>query len=318
MLIAPIFMRVMPLGLLVLGVNAVYGQDYPNKPIRFITTAAGSSSDFAARIIAQGISPTLGTVIVDNRPSLPIAGQLLAKSPPDGYSVIYTGGALWIDALLRKPPYDPVKDFAAVTLVASSPDILVVHPALPVKSVTDLIALAKSEPGKLNFGTSTIGGASHLSAELLKSMAGINITHVPYKGNGAIPALLSGEIQMLFEGGATLTPHIQAGRLRALAVTTAKPSALFPGMPTIAASGLPGFECTVMNVIFAPAKTPEGIINRLSQEIVQFLRRKDTQERFFNAGVEIVGSTPEELAATMKSDMAKWDKVIKEANIKVD
>jgi tripartite-type tricarboxylate transporter receptor subunit TctC len=301
-----------------LCVGAAYGQDYPNKPVRFLTTAAGSSSDFAARIIATGIAPTLGTVIVDNRPSLPVAGALLANSPPDGYTLIYTGGALWIDTLLRKPPYDPVKDFAAVTLVASSPDILVVHPSLPVKSVKDLIALAKSKPGQLNYGTSTIGGASHLSAELLKNMAGVSITHIPYKGNGAIPALLSGEIQLLFEGGATLTPYIESGRLRALAVTSAKQSPLFPGMPTIAESGLPGYESSVMNVIFAPARTPDAIIRRLYQEIARFLHTKEAEDRFVKAGVEIVASTPDELTATMKADLAKWAKVIKEANIKVE
>ena len=194
-----------------------------------------------------------------------------------------------------------------------------VHPSLPVKSVKDLIALAKAKPGALNYGSSIIGGASHLAAELLKFMAGVNIVHVPYKGSApAITALLSGEVQMLFESGGTLTPHIQSGRLKALAITTAKPSKLFPGLSTVATSGLPGFYVPNLNVIFTTAKTPEAIVNRLHHEIEQYLHRPEVQERFFNSGVEVVAGTPKDLTAVMKADLVKWAKVIKAANIHAD
>jgi tripartite-type tricarboxylate transporter receptor subunit TctC len=293
------------------------GQAYPAKPVRFITQAPGGGSDFAVRIITQGIAGTLGLTIVENRPSVIIAAETVAKAPPDGYTLIYVGGGFWVTPMLQKTTYDVARDFTPVTLATSSSTILVVHPSLPVKSVKDLIALAKAQPGELNYASAGTGGSGHLSGEMLKAMAGINIVHVPYKGGGAaLNDLLSGQIQLTLDGGSALKPHIQAGKLRPLAVTSARPSALTPELPTIAAAGLPGYEMAQLNVIFAPAKTPAPIIQRLNQDIVRFLKLPETKERFFNAGVEVAGSTPEELGAIMKSDVAKIGKVIRDAGIR--
>ncbi len=311
-------------GLRFLSLIAVAGiagaQEFPSKTIRFVTTAPGSSSDFTVRIIAQGISGPLGQpVIVDNRATAGISAELVAKSAPDGYTLLYGGGGIWIETLLRKTGYDMVRDFAPVILVSSSPAVLVVHPSMPVKSVKELIALAKARPGELNYPTSAIGGASHLSSELLKAMAGINIVQIPYKGTApAIAALLGGQVHLQFEGGASLTPYLKSGRLRPLAVTTLQPSVLFPDLPTVESSGLPGFESTQMNVVFSAIRTPDANIRRLNQEMVRFLNRPEAKEKLLAAGVELVASSQEELGAKMKTDMAKWGKLIKDLGIRLD
>ena len=309
--------RMLLAGTMVWSTGLVSAQDYPSKPVRFVTQAPGGGSDFAVRIIAQGISGSLGPVIVENRGTVVIAAEAVAKAPPDGYTVIYVGSGLWVTPLLQKTSYDVARDFSPITTATSSPTILVVHPSLPVRSVKELIALAKARPGELNYASAGIGGSGHLAGEMFKAMAGVNIVHVPYKGGGAaLNDLMSGQLQMTIDGGSALKPHIKAGRLRALAVTSAQPSTLAPDLPTIAASGLPGYESAQMNVVFVPVKTPEAIIHRLNQEIVRFLKMPETKERFFNSGVEVVGSTPEELAATMRSDVAKIGKVIKDAGIR--
>ena len=304
---------VFAIGAMALG--AARAQDFPSKPIRFVTAAPGGSSDFTARLIAQGLTESLHQqVIVDNRGN--IDGELVAKAPPDGYTLLIDGASVWIAPLVQKTPYDPVRDFVPVTLAVSAPNVIVVHPSLPVRSVRELIAFARGKPRELNYSSGGIGAASHLPAELFKSMAGVAIVNINYKGTGpALNALIAGEVQLMFANPAIATPHIKSERVRALAVTSLQPSPLMPDLPTVAATGLPGFESVVIQGVLAPAKTPAAIVNRLSREIVKVLNRPDVKERHFNTGVETVGSTPEELAARIKSEMAKWGKVIRDAGI---
>jgi len=308
------------MGLTGLGPSMVSSQGYPNKPIRIVCAGVGGSGDFVSRQIAQGVSASLGqSLIVDNRASSTIPGEVVSKAPPDGYTLLVHGAAFWIGALLQNTPYDPARDFLPITLVNRAPSVLVVYPPLPVKSVQELIALARAKPGALNYSAGGVGGTSHLVAELFKHTAGVNIVRVPYKsGSVEMAALMGGEVQMTFGSAGTVAPHIKSGKLRALAVTTAEPTALFPDLPTVAASGLPDFEAAQMSGVFAPAKTPAPIINRLNQEIVRFLRSAEAKENFFKAGIEAVGSTPEELAAKMRSEMTRMGKVIKDAGIRAE
>jgi tripartite-type tricarboxylate transporter receptor subunit TctC len=314
-MVLPLIPRMLAMAAMAAGADAAYGQDFPIKPIRIITSAPGGSSDFTSRLIAQGLTDTLGQpVVVDNRGNF--GGEQLAKAPPDGYTLLVDGASLWIGPLIQKTSYEPLRDFAPVTIAVSAPSVIVVHPSLPVKSVTDLIALARARPGELNYGSGGIGGASHLPAELFKSMAGINIVNVNYKGTGpAVNALLAGEIQMMFANAAIATPHIKSGRLRGVAVASLQPSPLFPDLPTVAASGLPGFESTILQGVVTAGRTPAARIGRLNQEIVRVLNRADVKERHFNTGVETVGSTPEIFAARMRADIVKWSRVIKDAGI---
>jgi tripartite-type tricarboxylate transporter receptor subunit TctC len=228
-------------------------------------------------------------------------------------------GALWIGALLQNVPYDPIRDFAPISLTTRSPNILAVHPSLPAKSVKELIALAKAKSGELVYGSAGTGSSTHLSAELFKAMAGINILHVPFKGTGpALNALLGGHVQLIFSSTNSLAPHVTSGRLRALAVTSAQPSALATGLPTVAASGLPGYEFVSVDGVFAPSKTPAAIINRLNQEVVRFFNTPTVKEQFFSTGSEAVGSTPEEFAAAVKAEMTRLGKLIKDVGIKTE
>jgi len=306
------------LGLLVLVIDVAYGQNYPAKPIRIVTGAAGGGGDFASRLVVQAISGPLGQpVIVDNRSGSLLAAEAVSKAPPDGYTLTVQGAVLWILPLLYKAPYDAVRDFAPISLMLREVSVLAVHPSLPAKSVKELIALAKAKPGELSYSSSQVGGQSHLAMELFKSMAGADIVHIPYKGAGAATiGLLSGQVQLMINSAPPMMPHVKAGKLRALAVTSAEPSLLVPGLPTVAATGLPGYESVSMTCILAPAKTPAAVINRLNQEIVRALNQPDIKSRFLSAGAETVGSSPEELAATIKADQARMDKIIKDAGIK--
>jgi len=300
----------------VLAAGVASGQDYPNRSIRIIAGPAGGGGDFQARTIAQGITGALGQpVVIENRPNN-LLGEIASKAPPDGYTVLLTGGSLWSQPFLLNVSYDPVKDFAPITLIERSPSLLVVHPSLPVKSVKELIALAKSKPGQLNYNAAS--SDTRLAGELFKSMAGINIVIVPYSSNAmGYGDLLSGQIQLTFGNILQVTPHIKSGRLKVLGVTTATPSAMYPELPTIAAT-VPGFEKASIGAMFMPAKTPEAIINRLNQEIGRFMSTPEAKQRFANAGSEAVSSTPQELAATMKAEMARLGKVIKEAGIRAN
>ena len=304
---------------LVLGGSLALGQEFPSKPIRIIATAAGGGSDFTARLVAQGIAGHLGQpVVVENRGTGVIAGEIVYKSPPDGYTLLVAGSVLWITPLLRKTPFDVLRDFAPISLIEMSPNMVAVHPSMPVKSIKELVALAKAKPGELTYGSPSVAGAAHLATELFKSMAGVDIRHVPYKGIApALIALLSGEIQLTFGSIASAAPHVQTGRLRALAVTSAERSALVPNLPTIAVT-VPGYEAVGVTGIWAPAKTPVAIIDRLNHEIVRFVNRADIKEKFLNAGVETVGNLPEQFAAMIKSDIGKMSKVIKDVGLKLD
>lgn len=303
-------------GLICLGTNVASGQNFPIKPIRIFAGGAGGSADFAARLIAQGLTGPMGQpVIVENRPAN-VTPDIVARSAPDGYTIHVTGSVALVAPFLERVSYDPIRDFSPITIAVSSPLVLVVHPALPVKSVKDLITLAKSKPGVLNYGNASTGGSAHLSAELFKSMANINITMIPYRA--AAPALndtLSGELQVLFSNDDSLKAHLASGRLRALAVTSAKPTALFPGLPTMASEGVPGYESASILGLWAPAGTPTSIINRFNEEILRVLSKPDVKEKFYSIGTEVVGSSPEEFSAFIKSEMTKWSKVLKGAGI---
>jgi tripartite-type tricarboxylate transporter receptor subunit TctC len=305
---------------IVLGAGAVYGQDYPSKPVRIVTAEAGGGNDVVARVIAQALTRGVGQqVIVDNRGGAngAIAAQAVIKSPPDGYTLLLYSSTLWIGPLLGdSAPYDPVKDFAAITLAAGSPNILVTHPSLPVKSVKDLIALAKARPGALNYAAGVSGTPTHLAAELFKSMARVNVVYIPYRGSSsAITDLIAGHVQLSFASAPAVMQHVKSGRLRTLAVTSTRPSALLPGIPTVGAT-LPGYESGLMFGVFAPLKTPPALIKQLNQEMLRALGRGELKEQLLNAGVETAGSSPDELAAAIKTDMARWAKVIKDAGIR--
>ena len=311
--------RMFSIGAMILGADGVSSQDFPNKPIRVVTSLAGGGVDFIARLIAQGITGPLGQqVIVDNRSTF-LTAEIVSKAPPDGYTLLVASSPFFVGPFLQKVLYHPVRDFSPITLVSKEPSILVVHPSVAANSVKELIALAKARPGELRYSSAVRGSSLHLSAELFKSMAGVNIVSVAYKGTGAgVIGVLSGEVQMIFVGATSVASHTKSGKLRALAVTSAQPSALAPGLPTVAAAGLPGFEFVGIDLVFAPAGTPAAAINRLNREMVRFLNTAGARERLFNSGVEAVGSSPEELAATMKSEMTKLGKLIKDLGITID
>lgn len=311
-----------------LGVNSVSAQSdsqYPSKPIRMIVPSApGSGPDIMARAIGQKLTESLGQpVVIDNRPGAGgiIGSEAAAKSPPDGYTLIMSNaGAHAVNAsLYAKLPYDPVRDFAPVTLVAMAPNILIVHPALPVRSVKELIVLAKAKPGELTFGSGGNGSTAHLSGEMFKTMAGINIVHVPFKGSpAAVIGVISGQIAMAFPNIPPALPHVRSGKLKALAVTTAKRSAAVPETPTVAEAGLPGYEATAWFGVLAPAATPPQIIAKLSAAIVKSLRTREMQERLAAEGTEPVGNTPEQFALTVRNDIAKWAKVVKSSGARAE
>ena len=293
------------------------GQTYPAKPIRIITTEAGSGNDIAVRIMAPGLTAALGQqMIVDNRGIG--SAELAAKAPPDGYTLLSYGTSLWLTPLLRNNvTYDPIRDYAPITLTARAPGIIVVPVSLPAKSIPELIALARSKPGELNYGSATTGSLPHLAGELFKSMAGVNIVRKPYKGSAqALNALIGEQVQMMFSNVGVVTSQLKAGRLRALAVSTAQPSALAPGLPTVSSAGLPGYEVSSPFAMFAPGKTPAPLIARLNHEMVRILNSPDVKDKLFSTGVEIVANTPQELAAVIQAEIAKWGKVIREVGIR--
>ena len=305
----------------VLGNGTCLAQSYPAKSIRIVTSEPGGGNDFGARVIAQGLSELLDRqVVVDNRGGAggAIAMEAVARAAPDGYTLLFYGSSIWTLPLMRKVSFDPVTDFAPISLTTTSPNILVIHPSIAVKTIKDLIALALARPGQLSYASGGSGSSTHLAAALFTAMAGVNILHVPYKGN--VPAftdLISGQVQMMFNTASAGSPYVKSGRLIGLAVTSLVPSALFPGLPVMAAT-VPGYEAVTPYGVLAPARTPEAIIKRLNEEIVRLMARPDVKEKFFSVGVETVGSTPEQFAATMKTDMAKLAKVIKDAGIKGD
>jgi tripartite-type tricarboxylate transporter receptor subunit TctC len=289
--------------------------NYPNKLVRVVTLAPGGGSDVVARLIAPVLTEALGQqVIVENRGS--IAAEIVAKAPADGYTLLVEGSPLWILPLFRSVPWDAVRDFAPITLAVSTPSVLVVHPSLPVKSVKELIALAKAKPGQLNYAAGTLGANPHLAAELFKSMLDLKIVQVAYKGTGpGVIGLMGGEVELMFPNAGSALPHIKSGRLRLLGVASLQPSALLPGVPTIA-STVPGFESISPQGLLAPANTPAAIINRLNRDVVRGLNRADVKERFLNTGAEVAGGSPEAFAEKIRSDVVKFTRLLKEARIK--
>jgi len=301
------------------------GQAYPAKPIHFIVPyPAGGPLDTVARLLGQKVSESVRQpVIVENRPGAGgnIGADLVAKSPPDGYTILM--GAVATHAinptLYAHIPYDPVKDFAPVTQVASTPNVLVVNPSLPVASVKEFIAYAKAHPDALNFGSGSTGSAGHLAGELFKAMAGVRMVHVPYKGAGpAMQDLIGGRIQLMFDNLASSLAQMRAGRVKALAVTTAKRSSLAPELPTIAESGLPGFDISTWFGVFAPGGTPRDVVERLHAEFVKALADPAVRETMLKLGAEPVGNTPAEFAAYIQSEARKYAEVIKASGARVD
>ncbi|MGZ5092453.1 MAG: tripartite tricarboxylate transporter substrate binding protein [Burkholderiales bacterium] len=297
---------------------------YPARPIRIVVPqSAGASTDLTARLIGQKLNVVLGQpVIVDNRPGAGsiIGTDLVAKATPDGYTLLVVASSITLNPTLHKDlPFDPVRDLAPITQLSSFPNVLVVHPAVPVKTVKDLIALAKAKPRDINYGSSGTGTGTHLSAELFKYMTGVEMVHVPYKGGGpAVQALLGGQVQLNFATIVSVLPHVRGGKLRAVAVTTAKRSPSAPDVPTIAESGVPGYDHGPWNGFLAPAKTPRTVIGRLNEEVVRILQTPETRAVFTNEGAEPVGNKPEEFGAIIRDETAKWAKVIRAAGIKAD
>ena len=300
--------------------STAQAQSFPAKPIRIITSGVGGAGDVASRLVAQGIAPALGQqVIVDNRASGPIPVEVTLKSPADGYTLMLYGSTVWLGPYLRANAPDPLRDFAPISLAATAPNILVVHPSLPVKNVKEFVALAKARPGALNYGTTGIGSSPHLAAELFQAMAGVQFVRISYKGAGAaLTDLIGGQIQLSFATASSVSPHLKTGRLRALGVSSARESILLPGLTTIAAAGLPGYESSSLQGVFAPAGVPAPILQKLSQEIMRYLHSSDAREKFLAVGVEVVGSTPEQFTAAMKTEMSRMGKVIRDAGIRED
>ncbi|MEI7678663.1 MAG: tripartite tricarboxylate transporter substrate-binding protein [Betaproteobacteria bacterium] len=308
------------IALVLTAASTAQAQSFPAKPIRIITSGVGGAGDVASRLVAQGIAPALGQqVIVDNRASGPIPVEVTLKSPADGYTLMLYGSTVWLGPYLRANAPDPLRDFAPISLAATAPNILVVHPSLPVKNVKEFVALAKARPGALNYGTTGIGSSPHLAAELFQAMAGVQFVRISYKGAGAaLTDLIGGQFQLSFATASSVSPHLKTGRLRALGVSSARESILLPGLTTIAAAGLPGYESSSLQGVFAPAGVPAPILQKLSQEIMRYLHSSDAREKFLAVGVEVVGSTPEQFTAAMKTEMSRMGKVIRDAGIRED
>lgn len=294
---------------------------YPNKPVRVVVPyAAGGSNDVVSRVITPKLSEAWKqSIIVDNRAGAGslIGTEIVVRSVPDGYTLLATSGALAINVSLYRLSFDPLKDLAPVAFMAQMPYVLAVHPSLPVKSTLDLIGYAKANPGKLSFASSGTATATHLTGEMFKSMAKVDLLHVPYKGGGpALNAIIGNEVQVIFNVVTGTLPHVRSGRLRALAVSSAKRADVVPELPTISESGLPGFDVVSGYTVYAPAGTPRAIINRINSGINNALRQPDMKERFLTLGVTPIISSPESLTAYLKSEISRWGKIIKEMNIK--
>ena len=313
---------VVSLTLIATAATAATAQSYPVRPVRIVTNEPGAGLDFTARLLAQGLTATLGQqVIVENRGGAGgiIAAELVARATPDGHTLLWHNNGIWTQPLLKSVSYDPLRDLATITQGTLSPNILVVHPTVQAKSVGELLALAKARPGEINFVSGGAGAPTHLAAELFKAMAGINIVHIPYKGSGpALSAMLGGEGHLMFTVANGGLPHIRSGRLRALAITSAKASALLPGVPTVAAAGVPGYESATIQGLFASAKTPTALIARLHYESAAVFNRADIKEKLFSLATEAVASTPAQFTAVIKADMARLGKLIRDAGIRAD
>jgi tripartite-type tricarboxylate transporter receptor subunit TctC len=302
----------------------VFAQDYPTKPIRFVVPyPPGGGTDIIARIVQEKLTQGLGQpIIIENRGGAggAVGTEVVAKSAPDGYTILFTLSSHTINPLLYKLPFDVEKDFAPISLVASLPQIITVYPPLPVKNMQELIALAKANPGKLNFASVGNGSPSHIAGELLKLKAGIDLVHIPYKGGGpAVADALAGQVQLAIVSIPAAMSHVKSGRLRALAVTTLRRSPGAPEIPTVAESaGIPDYEVDSWFAMFAPAKTPPAIVARLQREIARVVQLPEIREKLLQQGADAVGGSSAELERVVKSELRKWEVVIRQAGIKVD
>ena len=296
------------------------GQTYPTKPIRLLTAEVGGGSDFTARLLSQRLTESLGQqIVVDNRTGGVIIGDIASKAQADGYTLMLYSSSLWLMPYLRTQVPYRMEQFAPVVYISASPLILVVHPSVQAKSTEELIALAKARPGELNYASGPLGASPHLSGELFKYMTQTQIVHIPFKGVGlAVNDVIAGRVQIMFTSVGGAVPQIKAGRLRALAVTTAKPSPILPGIPTVAAAGLPGFESVSTNGLFTPAKTPQAVIDKLNRETNSVLARPDMREKFLGVGMELIGGTPADFSKVINAEVERMSKVIKAAGLRAE
>jgi tripartite-type tricarboxylate transporter receptor subunit TctC len=302
----------------------VAAQDYPSKPIRLVVPfAPGGGTDILARTVVGPLGERLGQpVVIDNRPGAgsQIGMDIAAKAAPDGYTLVMTDTSVSVNpSLYAKLPYDTEADFAPISLLASGPVILLVHPSVPAESLKEFLALAKAKPGQLNYASGGNGASTHLGGELLKMVAGIDLVHVPYKGTApGLTDLLGGQVQMMIGGISSARPYVDGGKLRGLAVTGEKRNPALPDVPTFAEAGLPGVDAGTYWSLWAPAKTPDAVIQRVYRETASVLQRQDIRDRLSELGYETIAGPPEALSANLKSEIAKWRAVVAKANIKID
>ena len=303
---------------------AASAQEFPTKPVRLVVSfAAGGSVDLVARLLAQKLSESWSQqVVVDNRPGAGgnVSAEIVAHAPSDGYTLYLCSASFVVNpSLYGKTNYDPAKDFAPVSLISLVQNVLVAYPRLPVNSVKELIALAKGQPGRINYASSGSGSSSHLVMELFKSMAGIDLVHVPYKVIGqAQNDLIGGQVSLFFPTAPGALPHIQAGRMKALAVAGARRSPALPSLPTVSEAAIPGFEASTWYAMLAPARTPRPVVDRINGNVVRILRQPDMNERLSGMGIEIIGSSADELARHIRSEAPKWARVVKQSGARVD
>ena len=303
---------------------AAFAQSYPSKPIRIVVPyPPGGFNDTLGRTLAAKFTEAWGQpAVVENKPggNTLIGNDFAAKSAPDGHTLLVVAFPFSVvPSLFKAMPYDTVRDFAPVILAATSPNLLVVHPSLPVNTVGELIAAAKAKPGSLSYASTGNGSSNHISMELFKSLAGVNIVHIPYKGSGpAVSDLLGGQVHLMFDNTPNVLPHVKAGKLRALGSSGTKRSALTPDVPTVAEAGVAGYEVTVWFGLVAPAGTPREVIQKLNAEVTRILAMPDVRERFLAQGVEPQGSTPEQFGEHIRAQMAKWKKVVEDAGVKAE
>jgi len=308
---------------ILLGLCA-YGQDYPSKPVRIVVPfAPGGPNDIIVRLVAQKLTETWGQpVVVENKAGAGgnIGTDFVAKATPDGYTLLSVGpGSLIINPLIGKVPYDTARDFAPVTLMARAPNALVAHPSLPASSVKELIALARSQPGRINYGSGGNGSTPHLAGALFAAMAGIALTHVPYKGTApATTDLIGGQVQIAFLGIPTVLPHVKSGKLRVLAVTGKHRSPELPGVSTVDEAGVPGYEVSPWYGLLAPAGTPREVVARLGAEVSRIVRAAEMKEKLAVQGAEVAGGSPEEFGAVIQADSLTWSRIVKDAGIRVE
>jgi tripartite-type tricarboxylate transporter receptor subunit TctC len=288
--------------------------------VRLVTAAAGGGNDFAARILAQGLTERLGQqVIVDNRGGAHAPANTVAKAAPDGYTLLVQNNTVWVAPLLEKTAYDHFRELAPISLTGRAPNVLVVHPSMPVDSVKELIAAAKAAPGTINYASGVAGSSNHIAAELFKALAGVDLMRISYKGSGpALIDVMAGQVKLIFATTTSSTGHVKTGKLKALAITSAQRSELAPGLPTIAESGVPGYVAEAIYGAWAPAKTPAAVLNLLHQEVVRVLTTPQVKERFVATGAEVVASTPDVFAAEIKAESTRLEKIFRTAGIKAE